>query len=190
MRKSTKTLRATIYFLFALTFLGFSCSKDKKGGPKISSITPSSVLTGDMITIKGSSLASSSIEIAGIATDVSDNTSTSLTAIVPFTAELGMQEVVVENASGKTTSKINITGVGAPTTITSITPAEVEVGGTITIKGTHLENAAVEIYKKLSTITANTSTSISVIVPSAPKGQVAVGVTTQRGYIVSSVIIK
>lgn len=188
-------MRTAFYFLFALTFVSFSCSKEKGSGngngPNISSITPSNALTGDKITIKGKNLSSSTVHINGIASDVKDNTSTSITTSVPSGAIFGMVEVLVKNSSGKAKSELYITGAGAGPVIIAITPPEVAVGETITIKGTGLANAAVEVYKKSATITANTATSISVTVPSGiPTGQAAVGVTTELGYIVSSVIIK
>jgi hypothetical protein len=78
-----------------------------------------------------------------------------------------------------------------PPTITSITPAEVSVGEKITIKGTGLAGAVVEVYKKLATVNSSTNTSINATVPQGiPPGQAAVAVTTNGGYIVSAVMIK
>lgn len=193
MKKSINAILFSFSLLFMLTLASLSCSKDGAAGngPKISSITPSSVLTGATITITGKNLSGSSVEIGGIASQVTDNTATSIVVDVPAGASIGVQEVVVENSSGKAKSKINVTGVGAPPVITSITPAEVSVGQSITIHGTGLGKASVEIYKKTATVTNNTSTSITATVPTGiPAGQAAVDVTTALGYVVSNVIIK
>lgn len=193
MKKSANAVLFPFSLLFVLTLTGLSCSKDdvSGNGPKISSITPSNVLTGATITITGKNLSASSVEIGGIASGVTDNTATSIVVDVPSGASIGEQEVVVENSSGKAKSKINVTGVGAPPVITSITPAEVSVGQSITINGTGLRKAYVEIYKKPATVTNNTSTSITATVPAGiPAGQAAVGVTTALGYVVSNVMIK
>lgn len=193
MKKSTISMLASFSLLFLPALVNLSCSKDKAGGngPSISSITPASALTGATITISGKNLSGSSVLIAGIACFVSDNTSTSITTDIPAGASTGQQEVLVENALGKVTSKITVTGAGAAPVITSITPAQVSIGQTITINGTGLANAGVEIYKKLATVKTNTATAITVTVPAGiPTGQAAVGVTTPLGYVTSSVIIK
>lgn len=178
--------------LFILGAVAFSCKKDKgsSDGPKISSITPSSVLTGDLIKINGHNLSGATVQIGGIACNLSNNTATSITTNVPSGASSGTQEVIVENSAGKAKSRITVTGKGAGPAITSITPAETAPGKSITIKGTGLGNAVVEIYKKLAVITANTATEIMVTVPSGiPVGQAAVGVTTPLGYVTSQVTI-
>lgn len=194
MKKSTNALLFSFSLLLMLTMVTLSCSKEKGSngnGPKINSITPSSALTGATINITGKNLSGSTVEIGGIASEVNDNTSTSITVIIPSGASTGEQQVLVQNSLGKATSKIKVTGAGAGPVITSITPAEVSVGGTITIHGTGLGNATVEIYKKLATVTASTATSITATVPAGiPAGQAAVAVTTALGYVVSSVIIK
>lgn len=65
------------------------------------------------------------------------------------------------------------------------------MGGTITIHGTGLGNATVEIYKKLATVNSSTATSITATVPTGiPAGQAAVDVTTALGHVVGTVIIK
>jgi hypothetical protein len=194
--KKSNALAVFLALVFILSIAILSCSKkDGSGGsgnsPKISSITPSSVLTGAAITIAGKNLSNSSVQIGGISSQVTDNSATAISTVVPAGASTGEQEVVVENSSGKAKSKITVTGAGAPPVITSITPAEVATGANITIHGTGLGNATVEIYKKLATVTAYSNTSITATVPTGiPSGQAAVDVTTALGHVVSSVIIK
>ena len=194
MKKSTNALLFSFSLLLILTMVSLSCSKkDGAGGngPKISGITPSSALTGATITITGKNLSGSSVEIGSIASEVTDNTSTSIAVIIPSGAAMGQQQVLVQNSLGKATSKITVTGAGAGPVITSITPAEVSVGGTITIHGTGLGNATVQIYKKLANVTSSTATSITATVPAGIlAGQAAVDVTTSLGHVVGTVIIK
>lgn len=192
MKKLENVLLASFSLLLILSMFTLSCSKkDGSDGPKISSISPSSALTGATITIAGSNLSGSSVTIGGISSYVDDNTATSIITSIPSGAATGEQQVLVENSLGKATSKITVTGAGAGPVITSITPAEVAVGETITINGTGLGNATVEIYKKLATVTASTPTSIKATVPAGiPAGQAAVDVTTALGHVVSTVIIK
>lgn len=191
--KKLKTVLLTSFSLFLImSMVTLSCTKkDGSDGPKISSISPSSALTGATITISGSNLAGSSVNIGGIDCQVDDNTETSIVTDVPSGATTGEQQVLVQNALGKATSKITVTGAGAGPVINSITPAEAAIGETITINGTGLRKATVQIYKKLATVTANTSTSIKVTVPAGiPVGQAAVDVTTPLGYVVSTINIK
>ena len=192
MKKSGTVLPASFSLLLILSMVTLSCSKkDGSDGPRISSISPSSALTGATITITGNNLSGSTVDIGGIASHVDDNTATSIITTIPAGAATGEQQVLVQNALGKATSKITVTGAGAGPVITSITPAEVAVGETITINGTGLGKATVEIYKKLATVTATTATSIKATVPSGiPAGQAAVDVTTALGHVVSTVIIK
>lgn len=104
---------------------------------------------------------------------------------------VGQQEVIVTNSLGTTKSNITVTGVGAPPVITSIAPEEVAIGETITITGTGLESAVVLIATKVSTINANTATSITVVIPpNIALGSAAVRVTTMLGTVTSAVIIK
>lgn len=193
MKKLRNALLASFPLLLMLTMVSLSCSKkDGAGdGPKISSISPSSALTGATITIAGSNLSGSSVTIGGISCQVDDNTSTSVITSIPAGAATGEQQVLVQNSLGKATSKITVTGAGAGPVITSITPEEAAIGQAITIRGTGLSNAVVEVYKKLATVTANTATSITATVPTGiPVGQAAVDVTTPLGHTVSTVIIK
>jgi hypothetical protein len=192
MKKLGTVLLTSFSLLLILSMVTLSCSKkDGSDGPKISSISPSSALTGATITITGSNLSGSTVDIGGIGCHVDDNTATSIITSIPAGAATGEQQVLVQNALGKATSKITVTGAGAGPVITSITPAEVATGETITINGTGLGNATVQIYKKLATVTASTATSIKATVPAGiPAGQAAVDVTTALGHVVSTVIIK
>ncbi len=178
--------------LLLITLVTISCSKDKdedEGGPSISSITPSSGLTGATITIAGNNLSGSSVVIGGISAYVSDNTATSITTTIPHLST-GSHEVAVTNSLGTAKSNITVTGVGAPPVITSITPEDVAKGQSITITGTGLGGAVVEIATKVSDITANTNTSITVVVPTnIALGSAAVRVTTMLGTVTSSVNI-
>ena len=192
MKKSENVFLNYLSLLLISSIIALSCSKkDGSDGPEITSISPSSALTGATITITGNNLSESSVTIGGISCHVDDNTATSIITNVPSGAATGEQQVLVQNSMGKAASKITVTGAGAAPVITSITPEEVSIGETITINGTGLGNATVEIYKKLATVTASTATSIKATVPPGiPAGQAAVDVTTALGHVVSTVVIK
>lgn len=170
-----------------------SCSKDGSGnGPSIDNITPSSVLTGDEIVITGKNLENATVHIGGIAVEAEDNTATSLTTRVPSGATVGAQVVEVSNDKGTAKGNITVTGAGAPPVITSITPANVARGGTITINGTGFAGGAtVEIATKVAVVNSYTATTIVAVVPSTgiAEGSAAVRVTTSLGSIVSTVNI-
>ena len=189
MKQSKKVLFASLALLCTISL---SCKKEdnSKNGPSISGISPSSVLTGDLISIKGKKLSNASVEIGGIAVTPEENTASLITATIPRGATIGDQVVIVETSEGKTTSKIFVTGKGAGPVITSVTPNPASVGENITILGTGLANCAVYIYKKQATIISNTATTIKVTVPAGiPKGSAAVSVLTSLGDTVTSIKI-
>ena len=193
MKKTNNYLSASFIFICTLTLIMVSCSKDGggKNGPSITSINPSSVLTGDMITISGKNLSEAKIFIGGIDVLSVENTSTSVMAGIPSGAKIGEQEVLLQTPSGKTTSKITVTGKGAPPVITSVTPNPASVGETITIQGTGLSKCYVEVYQKPAKINSNTATSVNVTIPAGiPKGSAAVSVLTSLGHTVTSIGIK
>ena len=193
MKKNKTALYLTLSVFLAIIVTVTSCSKELGNGPRISSITPSSVATGDDITITGKNLSNSSLLIAGIAVLPTTNTSTSIETSVPGRAALGVQEVKVTNSEGSDTGSITIASIGAPPVITNISPDSVSVGGQITITGTGLKRAGVEVYTITATITNNTATSITATIPAgvpAGVGQAAVRVTTELGDVTSTVIIK
>lgn len=194
MKKVKHSFTSLLTGLLIIILVASSCSKEGGGGgngPSITSITPSSGLTGETITISGRNLAESTVTIGGIAVAVDQNTESTIVTDIPSGASTGQQEVKVTNAKGSATGKITVTGAGAPPVITSISPAEVEKGGSITITGTGLKNATVEIATKVSTVTNSTPTSITVTVPTViALGSASVRVTTALGTTVSTVIIK
>jgi hypothetical protein len=74
--------------------------------------------------------------------------------------------------------------------ITSISPSNAKIGGTITINGTDLFNPTVSVATKLATVSSSTTTSITAIVPSGiALGDASVRVTTDKGTVVSAIVI-
>ncbi len=175
-----------------LVLVAASCSKEGSGnGPSFDNITPSSVLTGDQITVTGKNLEDASVKIGGISVDVENNTATSLTTWVPSGASIGAQAVEVSNAKGSTKANITVTGAGAPPVITSITPSSVARGGVITINGTGLAGAVVRVATKVATVNSNTATTITAVVPTTgiALGAAAVDVITALGDVGTSITI-
>lgn len=195
MKKTNNALFRILLVFILISGVMSSCGDDSEGGgnkPKISSIIPQNVATGDNVTILGTNLANSTILIEQVSAVVLENTETSIVFIVPSGTSISVQEVIVQNPIGTTKGTITVSSKGAPPVITNISPSSVSIGDQITITGTGLNNAFVEIYQKAATISANTATSITATVPAgiAVGGQAAVGVTTPLGYIVSGVNIK
>jgi len=195
MRVSKSMLLAFLGSLLMVTFAISSCSKSGDGnddGPNISSITPSSGLTGTTINVKGEGLLGVSVTIGGISVPVSNASSTSFTTEIPSGAMPGSNKVVVSNSRGSDKANIQVTGAGSAPVITSISPSQVSLGGTIIITGTGLSGALVEIATKVSTVNNNTATSISAKVPASgiALGSASVRVTTSLGTVVSSVTIQ
>ncbi len=192
MSKPTAT---TWLLIAALVTISTGCDSNGEGGssPRITSITPSTVATGDLITIAGTNLSSASVTIQGISTFITANTSTSISTSVPPGASVGTQEVRVTTSEGTDAASINISQIGAPPTITGISPDPVSLGQQIVITGTGFQGgAAVEVATVLATVDATTATTITATVPTSgiTRGQQAsVRVTTPLGTVVSQVFI-
>ncbi len=196
MKKTNNAFFRILLVFLLISATASSCSDDSEEGgdkPKISSLSPSSVATGDNITILGTNLANSTVLVEGVSAIVIENTANSIVFIVPADTSIGAQEAIVQNSTGTTKGTFTVTSKGAPPVITNISPASVAVGDQITITGTGFINASVQVYLKTATISANTATSITATVPATVPvgiGQAAVSVTTPLGHVVSSVIVE
>lgn len=193
MNKATNSIKL---LLFSLLILGaFGCDGNGANGlsPRISSIVPAEVATGDPITITGTNLANASVLIQGIQASITANSATSISTNIPAGASIGVREVKVTTDEGTATSTIDIIQIGAPPTISDIMPDPVSLGQQIVITGTGFQNgASVEVATVLATVNAYTATTITAVVPTsgiAAGQQASVRVTTTLGTIVSNVMI-
>ena len=155
--------------------------------PTLTSISPSAgpLAGGTSVTITGTHLTgATSVTFGGsAATSFTVDSATSITAVVPAHAS-GDVDVVVSTAGGTATATDSYTYVAAPT-LTSLSPSVgLAVGGTsATITGTDLTGATSVTFGGTAVIsfTANSATSITVIVPTHAAGLVDVVVTTPGG---------
>ncbi len=156
-------------------------------GPDVTGITPSSGPTAGGTTgvvISGTDLAGAmSVTIGGNAATITANTSTSITITTPA-GTAGAKNVVVTTPGGTSTLTNGFTYVAGPDA-TGITPSSgPTAGGTtgVVISGTDLAGAmSVTIGGNAATITANTSTSITITTPAGTAGAKNVVVTTPGG---------
>ncbi len=152
----------------------------------ISSFTPSVGVAGSSITISGSGFSSipsnNIVKFNGIAATVTTSTSTTITATLPAGNTVGKITVSVNGVAASSTN--NFEGI---LSINSFTPVNGLTGSTITITGTGFSstpnNQAVKFNGIDATVTASTSTSLTVSVPTgATTGKISVlrdGVTVQ-----------
>jgi hypothetical protein len=143
---------------------------------------------GQRLIINGIDLAgASSVTFGGAAAAITSNTSTAITVTTPAAAA-GTVNVVVTTSAGTVTLTGAYRYLSAPT-IGSVSPGSGSTAGgkAVTITGTNLVNAtSVTFGDAIAPITANTSTSISVITPAHAAGAVNVVVTTTGGSVTST----
>jgi gliding motility-associated-like protein len=172
----------------SLTFLRNTVSS--LPAPTGSSFNPTSGPVGTSVTITGTNFSTTSlnntVKFNGVTASVTASTSTSITAIVPSGATTGSISVQVGCNTIITVSPFTITNAPA---ITSFSPAQGEVGATVTITGTNFSatpaNNTVKFNGTAATVTASSSTSITTTVPIGATSGV-VTVTTASGTGTSS----
>ncbi|MFI4984752.1 MAG: IPT/TIG domain-containing protein [Solirubrobacterales bacterium] len=156
MARASATSGAVALALAAL-MLGAGAATASAAPPTVTSISPSSGPTagGTPVTIKGTGfLAGAKVKIGSEATAVNVVSETEITATTAATAA-GSDEVVVEDANGKSTSAVKYTYLPPPT-VTSITPNQgPTAGGTaVKIKGTgFIAGATVKIGSEAAVVT-------------------------------------
>jgi hypothetical protein len=154
--------------------------------PTISTFTPTSGLVGTSVSITGSGFTgATSVNFNGTAASYTVNSPTSITTTVPSAATSGPLSVTTPDGTG--VSDGSFTVISAPT-ITSFTPSHGSAGRQVTIYGSNF----VEVSKvELGTIaaaafTVNSSTQITVTVPSITHGFYRWSVTNPAGTATST----
>lgn len=196
-------MKRTIHLFFSLilSFMLAACGGgggDSSGStagtssaPTITSFNPTSGPTGTTVTITGTNFsttpANNTVRLNGIATVVTAATATSLTVTIPSSASTGTVSVLA--AGGVATSSDSfIVSAGVPT-ITSFSPTSGALGKTVTITGTNFSttsaNNAVWFNGFAATVTAATSTSLTVTVPRGAESG-SISVQTAGGGAMSS----
>jgi ethanolamine utilization microcompartment shell protein EutS len=146
--------------------------------PTISSFLPTSGPVGTSVVITGTNFCQTSQVLfnATPAVNVTINSPTSITAVVPVGATTGLIRVTTPVLPAAN-SATNFTVAAAPT-ITSFSPTSGNVGTSVVITGTNLSGVtAVRFNGVTATFSANTATSVTAVVPS--------GATTGRIVVVT-----
>jgi len=153
--------------------------------PTVNSLSASAgpLIGGSTVTISGANLAGATgVSFGGTAATILSGSDDTIAVTVPLRGSAGAVNVTVTTAAGTSTPSVTYTYVAAPS-VTAMLPASgPATGGTpVTITGTNLSNASVEIHGITVTPSTNTSTSIEFTAPAAAAGTVNVAVTTPGG---------
>ena len=137
--------------------------------PKVTSVAPTTVKAGSIVTVKGSYLyCASAVTLNSSAVDFSLGTPTQLTFTVGATSSSGTVSVATPAGGVASTTKITVV---KPAQITSFTPSHGLAGSTVTITGSGFTGASKVLFNGLaassfrvvndSTITATSAATAS-----------------------------
>ena len=172
---------------YSATFDSLSTSSSGGGGssPTITGVTPAAGNVGASVTISGSnfgsSQGSSTVSFNGtLASAVSGWNDNEITATIPSGAVSGSVSVVVNSVSSTCNGNCEVVIVNDA--VTSLSPPEAPVGGTVTVGGTGFGSAQgtsqLELNGNVITPNSWSNSSISFVVPSgASSGPVNVVVS-------------
>ena len=154
--------------------------------PKIASVTPTTALPGDVITITGINFSLvRSVKFAGINASFAPtaDTNTVMKVTVPWDAVAGDQFIKLTNTNGADSISFNV---NRKPVITSFTPGSVRAGDVSTVKGFRFNGAT--SVKLGTTATAFTVLNDSILTLTVPAGALSgnVSITTPNGIGVSS----
>ena len=168
--KSRGALHRSKLPLLALFFILFSFVANAAGAaPVITSISPTTVVAGQQVTITGTNFGSTSayVMFGSIAYPwVSSWTNTQIVVTVPSNAQSA--PVYVQNSGGAQSNSVNLT-VSSNPTITSISPTTAVAGQQVTITGTNFGGtSAYVVFGSIAYpwVSSWTNTQIVVTVPS------------------------
>ena len=137
---------------------------------------------GGTVTISGDNLTGATgVSFGGAAATILSGTDDTVAVTVPAAGSAGARNVTVTTPGGTSTQNVAFTYVEAPT-VASMTPASgPAAGGTdVTISGTDLSGATVDLDGTPVATTSNTSTEIAFTTPPGA-GAITVTVTTAGG---------
>lgn len=151
--------------------------------PVLNSLNPNSGVPGSSITLTGNhfntaALSNNTVRFGSSLATVTAATATSLTVTVPAGLSLGNFPVTVSVGNSSPTAAQTFTVVKP--VITDLSPSPVSTGASLTLTGTNFNptqaNNTVIIGGLNATVTAASSTSLTVTVPAGLSGSVAVTV--------------
>jgi DNA-binding beta-propeller fold protein YncE len=147
------------------------------------SVTSGPLTGGSTVTISGDNLTgATAVSFGGTAATILSGTDDTVAVTVPAAGSAGARNVTVTTPGGTSTPSVTYTYVAAPSVTTMVPTSGLATGGTpVTITGTNLSNATVEVHGTPVTPTTNTSTSIGFTAPAAAAGTANVTVTTTGG---------
>jgi YD repeat-containing protein len=155
----------------------------------VSDFTPKAAIVGTAITIAGSGFTNPSIAFNGIPAPITSRTDTSITVPVPTGATSGPLTVTVAGQT-LTAGVFTVTATPPVFTVTDFTPKSAAMGDSITFTGTGFNNPTVAINGIPATVTASTSTSLTVAVPTGvTSGPVTVTVGGQTQTVGTFTVI-
>ena len=147
------------------------------------SITSGPLSGGSTITISGDNLTGATgVSFGGTAATILSGTDDTIAVTVPAVGGAGARNVTVTTPSGTSAQTATYTYVAAPT-VSSLQPSSgPTAGGTsVTITGTDLTGATVDIGGTQVAASANSGTSLSFTTPASAAGPAGVTVTTPGG---------
>ena len=113
----------------------------KADAPVVTSVDPTGVHRGQLLTIFGTNLLGATVTIGGKETDsslITNNTSDSVTVTVPSDVEIGPDAIIIVTTSGGSDATASVTILPDAPFIESLSVTEGGVGDTLTINGTAL----------------------------------------------------
>ena len=140
---------------------------------------------GGTTVVSGTNLTgATSVSFGATAATILSGTDDTIAVSVPAALAAGAANVTVTTGAGTSTQTVPYTYVSAPV-VTGMDPASGPTAGgtTVTITGTDLSGASVDLDGVAVTTTSNTATQIAFTTPASPAGPVTVTVTTPGGSV-------
>lgn len=171
-----------------------ACSEeDVLSTPTIAGFTPTSGVPGTTVTIIGANFSTTAAEntvtFNGVAATVTSASATQLTVVVPE-ATKGKISVTVNGKTVTSTNDFTVEEEVLSPAITSFSPTSAKVGTSIVITGTNFNNTVsgnvVTINGTVASVTAATTTQLTVTVPSGASGTGKITVTANGLMATSS----
>jgi uncharacterized repeat protein (TIGR03803 family)/YD repeat-containing protein len=141
----------------------------------ISGFTPASGSGGSSVTIAGFNFINPTVSFNGVPAVITQSSSTSITVTVPLSATSGPLNIT-DQGTTKTAGNFTVLSQAS-----SYSPQSGNTGSSVTITGANLLGATVSFNGVQATITSNTATSITAIVPAyASTGPISVSANGQQ----------
>lgn len=153
--------------------------------PSVSGLSSTSgpLSGGGAVTISGDNLTGATgVSFGGTAATILSGTDDTVAVTAPSVGSAGARNVTVTTAGGTSTQSVPYSYVAAPT-VTGMAPTSGPRGGgtVVTISGSDLSGATVDVGGTQVSLSSNTGTSLTFSTPAAAAGPASVTVTTPGG---------